>query len=136
VRLLWVLCLAVFREDAWRDLRDRMDETESLILRNLGSLDTKVVQCLESRVLRSASFDDWDYRFTEYTVTVTWNDTAGFQCLPEILSDSVLGRIHPDLVLHVKHKAEDVLSCQTMQWTSQSDVSLLEKTDYPLIPAE
>jgi hypothetical protein len=132
VQVLWILCLAVFFEDAGCDLRDFVNEFESLVSCDVGSLIAKLIQSFESRILWSDGECKGRYRFSENTVTISRNNSTRLQGAPQEISDCVLRRIHADFLLHVQHKSQDILSSETMQWTSETSVRQISRNELPI----
>jgi hypothetical protein len=91
------------------NLRVLLNELEDRVGEDIGAGSSKVHQGLEARI-----------GLAEDTVTVAGDDTAGLESVPEVSADVLVRELGSDLVLHLEDPAENLLSGQTVEGTSET----------------
>jgi hypothetical protein len=65
-------------------------------------------------------------------MSVSGYNATRFQGTPQEFPNRILRGIHADFLLHIQHKSQHILSCKTMQWTSETKVSGVSHQQLPI----
>jgi len=114
---VWVLGLSVLGQDAWGNLVNLGDELEHWVFWELLKSE---------RALRNVA----RIGLTEHSVTVTWNDTAAVEGVPEVLLDVLIRKVISNGLLHLSEPVENLLVGQSVERTSKTLETSRERQEW------